>query len=374
MGTDIYEMVGRGYQGSPAMAHLVEIGAHDGHAPAGSSYKLRKIQPNQRTQYLSWFDPASPYVYDGNPLVGQIFFPTADAALDGVSDRVVLNAVIKWFQFELGQLNKVELEFVGHADPRGAASYNDKLALKRAQVVDSYVSARIKRDVGPIGAFFRYSSKATSEGENAPTGDNAADRRVDIVLRSTKARSNVGMPPLLFTAKYTGQLTSQLLFRGWGQFGAGLKVVGVDYLEIEIKNPNTGKSAFYVYTGANAGWSPKFLPVSFSTPATDYTPKEVPFGLVDIDKFEGPGSISSAAAYGGAQCLIFSGPDLAYSKKVLKKSGVEFCFTGTSWQLGASVGAGYWAKQPYDTETGRALYLQQQAERRDKLAEHGPKY
>jgi outer membrane protein OmpA-like peptidoglycan-associated protein len=374
MGTDIYEMVGRGYQGSPAMAHLVEIGAHDGHAMVGSSYKLRKIQPNQRTQYLSWFDPASSFVYDGNPIVGQIFFPTADSSLDGMSDRVVLDAVIKWYQFELGQMSKVELEFVGHADPRGAASYNDALALKRAKAVDGYVAARITRNVGPIGSLFRYRSKATSRGETMPTGDNAADRRVDIVLRSVAARSNIGMPPLMFTAKNTGPLTRQLLFRGWGQFGASVKVVGVDYLEIEIKNANTGKSAFYVYTGANAGWSPKYLPVSYSSPSTDYTAREVPFGFVDVDDFEGPGSISSAAAGGGAQCLIFSGPKLAYSKKVLKKDGVEFCFTGTSWQVGASVGAGYWTKQPYNTEAGRADYLRRQAERQEKLERNGPKY
>jgi len=65
---------------------------------------------------------------------------------------------------------------------------------------------------------------------------------------------------------------------------------------------------------------------------------------------------------------------LAYSKKVLKKSGVEFCFTGKSWQIGASVGAGYWAKQPYDSEATRADYLRRRAEEHKKHHPTSPRY
>jgi hypothetical protein len=127
MGAHIYELCGRGLQGSWVMCHLVAIGAHDGR-PGTGSYHLRKVKPNYQKQYKSWFNPAArDWIYEGHPVVGQIFFPFGGKGLDTSSDRIVLNAVIAWYRFELGQNVGVELEFVGHADPRGTASFNMKL-------------------------------------------------------------------------------------------------------------------------------------------------------------------------------------------------------------------------------------------------------
>jgi outer membrane protein OmpA-like peptidoglycan-associated protein len=356
------------------MAHIVAIGAHDGHGQTGP-YQLRRVQPNRGKQYKSWFDPEAQWLhYDGNPIVGQIYFPTADIALDHITDRIVLDAVIAEYRFHLGQMVKVELEFVGHADPRGADTFNTKLAQQRAGAVQRYVDNRISKNAGAVGQLFRYQSKASSLGESAPSGDYAADRRVDIVLRSVKARSYVQFDSRMITGENTGPLTDKISFRGWGAVGGGIKIVGFDAAEIEIRNENTGKSAFYTYTGVNIGWSPKWLPVSFSEPVTEYTPREVPFGFVDVDDFEGPGSISSAMVRKGGQCLIFTGPKLAHSKKVLKKDGVEFCFEDKAWQIGASAGIGHWKRQPYRTAAERETYLLEQARRRQKHESQGPKY
>jgi hypothetical protein len=377
--TDIYEMFRKGYRGSLEMAHIVAIGAHDGYGPDFGSCQMRKVRPNEKKQYKSWFDPnAQTLHYDGNPIVGQVFFPTADQTLDTMTDRVVLDAVIAEYRFHLGQHVRVELEFVGHADPRGSASFNAKLAQQRAEAVKSYVDKGIKSDPDPLRDLFRYKSNASNLGESYPTGDYAADRRVDIVLRSVNARSYVKLDPRMVTGENKGPLTSKISFRGWGAYGGGIKVVGFDAAEIEIRNDNTGKSAFYVYTGVNFGWSPKWLPVSYSEPVTEYTPRDVPFGFVDVDDFEGPGSISSAMARKGVQCLIFSGPKLEQSKKVLKKDGVEFCFDDKAWQIGAAVGIGAWKRQPYRTSQERTAYLAEQArkhaEQRKKFQDHGPKF
>jgi hypothetical protein len=356
------------------MAHLVAIGAHDGHGRMGP-YQVRKVHPNQGKQYKSWFDPDAQWLHsDGNPVVGQVFFPTGDMALDTMTDRIVLDALIVEYRFHLSQHVKIELEFVGHADPRGAASFNAKLAQQRADAVKRYVDRGINSDPNPLRDLFRYKSKASNLGESDPTGDYAADRRVDIVLRSVKARSYVQLDPRMVTGENKGPLTNKISFRGWGAVGGGIKVVGFDAAEIEIRNDNTGKSAFYTYTGVNFGWSPKWLPVSFSEPVTEYTPREVPIGFVDVDDFEGPGSISSAMARKGVQCLIFSGPKLAQSKKVLKKDGVEFCFDDKAWQIGAAVGVGHWQRQPYRTEKEREAYLLEQAKKRKQFEDRGPKY
>ncbi len=364
MAASIYELCGKGLRGSPVMCHLVALGAHDGR-PGRRAYQMRKIGPNNLKQYRSWFDPASrAWIFDGHPIVGQVFFPFADKSLDGITDRIVLDAVVAWYRFELGQRNRVELDFVGHADPRGAPSFNEKLARKRAEVVQRHVDRGIRTNFVERVNFFRYKSKAESLGETMPTGDNAADRRVDIVLRSVTVKSVVEeADPLLVTAEYKGPLTKKLLFRPWGGVGGGIGKIGVETLEIEIKNPKSGATAFYQYYGGSFGIG---LPVSGSLPSADYEAKEVPFGFVDVDDFEGAGSIDTAMVGGGVQCLIFAGPKLHHSKKIIKKDGVEFCFPGWDLQVGASMGAGYWSRCPYRTEKERQDYLAKKAEEKGK--------
>jgi outer membrane protein OmpA-like peptidoglycan-associated protein len=368
MSTNIYELCGKGLRGAPVMCHLVATGAHDGR-PATGSYQVRKVRRNHFKQYKSWFSQASDVsLHDAHPVVGQIYFPFEDKSLDGLSDRIALDALIAWCHFQLGQDNRIELQFIGHADPRGAASYNTTLGLRRAKAVQTYVDKGLRANLVERVRFFRYKSKADSLGETMATGDRAADRRVDIVLSSVDVKSFVLDPdPLFVTGEYKGPLTKKLLFRPRGGGGFGVGPIGFDELEIEIKNPNTGATAFYLYGGGNVGVG---FPVSKSLPSKDYQEKVVPCGFVDVDDFEGRGSIDSAMAVGGEQCLTFAGPKLHYCK-MFKKEGVAFCFTGWDLQVGASKGEGYWSLMPYRTEKDREAYLEGQANRRRELERPG---
>ncbi len=364
MAADIYEVHGRGQRCEPVMCHVVATGAHDGHGRTGS-YQIRKVGPNHGEQKQSWFNPDFlERGYDGHPIVGVIYFPYADKSLDQATDLVVLKAVIAHYRYVLSQNVKVELEFVGHADTRGAASFNEKLARQRAEAVMHYVDRGVRAGSSAhLPTMLGYKSKATSLGETAATGDHNADRRVDIVFRSVTAKSFVKGADQFITGKSDGRLTKKLLFRPWGGGGAGIGKIGAEALEIEIKNPVTGARAFYVYGGGSVGFG---LPLSLSRPQDDYEEREVPIGFVDVDEFEGPGSLSSAMFIVGAQCLIFSGPKLHQSKKVIKKEGVEFCFVGWDLQIGISAGAGAWRRQPYRNERERDDYNRKITEEQQK--------
>jgi hypothetical protein len=358
MGSEIYEVRARGPRGGPAMCHVVQLGAHDGRGRG--PYEMRKVRPADLRQGASWFKwDKLDLPYDGHPIVSQIFFPFGDKAIDQTQDVVVLNAVIAHYRFLLGQNEKVELEFVGHADARGAASFNDRLALPRAEAVRKYVDRGIRAGASAhLPTMLGYKSKATSLGESDATGNHTFDRRVDIVFRTVNAKHYVKEDPAFITGKADGKLTRNLLFRQWGGASAG-ELFSAEVMEIEIKNADTGQRAFYVYMGANVGVSA--LPVSVSSESTDYEAKTIPasFGFVDVDDFDGPGSVSSAQFLASGQCLIFEGVKLQQSKKVLRKSGIQFCFVGFSLlnlQAGASLGAGYWRRQPYRNEHERRAY------------------
>ncbi len=354
MASGIYEVCAKGLRGETAMCHLVAIGAHDGHGRT-VPYTMRKIAPSSvqsREQGESWFKHDKlDLPHDGHPIVAQIYFPYGDRAIDQTQDVVVLKAVIAHYRWVLGQNEKVELEFVGHADARGAASFNDKLARQRAEAVKRYVDKGIRADAAShLPTMLGYKSKATSLGETRATGAHVLDRRVDIVLRTVTAKHYINEDPKFITGKSDGKLVKKLLFRPWGGGGAGFGKVGAEALEIEIKNPVTGERAFYVYEGGSLGLG---LPLSVSRPQDDYEEKDVPFGFVDVADFEGAGSISSAMFVVGAQCLIFNGPKLHQSKKVIRKNGVEFCFVGWDFQVGVSAGGGRWRRQPYRNEKER---------------------
>ena len=164
---------------------------------------------------------------------------------------------------------------------------------------------------------------------------------MDIVFRTVNAQHYVKEDATFITGKADGKLTRNLLFRQWGGGSAG-EFVSAEAMEIEIKNADTGQRAFYVYMGANVGVS--LLPISVSAESTDYEAQTIPasFGYVDVDDFEGPGSVSSAQFLGSGQTLIFSGVKLQASKKVLNR-GMQFFFVSFSFlnlQAGASVGTG----------------------------------
>lgn len=363
----VTELWGRGIHGSPVMGHLVEIGAHDGHgrgmAPEGA------VRPKKSSQYRSWFSLDAGYVYDDSPVIAQIYFPTGDSSLDRITDGVVAQAVIVHLRYLTGLNIPVRVEFIGHADPSGAASFNQKLALKRAQRVAERVERGVRQDVA---AGLLYKSTVTSMGETYPTGDAMADRRVDVVLR-VGASNRIHFDPVVVPGDYSGPLTRTLEFKGYGGFNASLfKIIGGEVVEVEIRNPGTGRSAFYAYTGLNVG-TPSPIPVGGSPPDSSFTKKEIPvgFGFVDIEDFSGPGNITSGSALYGGSNLVFAGPKLQMKLKDGRGRGIEVFMTGWALQFpGASIGGGYWRRMPYSSEAERDRYLaERDKEQRERRAD-----
>ena len=387
MGAQVYEFWGRGPHGGQVMGHLVTIGAHSPHG-RGMPPSLRPIRPTESSQGRSWSSLDSRLVYqdgtpdaEGNPLIGMIFFPTADATIDNASDRRALDGLIGDIlgYLRLTGTKSVKLEFIGHADARGAAAFNEKLALKRAQQVATYVEGGIRRYSGEdlVLNMVRYSAKVTSMGETGASGHQRFDRRVDIVLRSTVAtqQQDFSGEPTMFTLEYAGPLTRKLQFKGWGGVSFGIKLLGVEGQELEIRNPAMGKSAFYSYLGGNVGVAlPIPIPVGVSPADSSYTDVEIPaaFGYVDIEDFAGPGGCISVNGVKSGSTLIFEAPKLHHSKKILRQQGWEVFMDG--WAIavpGASAGVGRWIRMPYSSAEERARYKAAHAdELRNRLDRH----
>ena len=321
---------------------------------------------------MSWFAHEGLAHYEGgNPVIAVIYFPFGDATVDAMSDKIALDALIAHLRFTLIQGAREEIEFVGHADSRGSASFNSVLAGKRAKKVKDYVDRKISTNEVERLQHFRYKSSATSLGETYATGDHDFDRRVDVVQRSRTDRQNVSFAdePTIVTGDYKGPLTRKLQFRGYAGVSGGIfHVIGAETLELEIRNPRTGKSAFYRYIGGNLG-TPSPIPVGVGLPDSGYTDKEIPlgFGMVDVDDFAGPGGVVSASAGKGGSTLIFSGPKLEHTKKVIRKNGWEVFMDGWSVQFpGASGGVGYWYKLPYNSTAERDRAIRESKERDQK--------
>lgn len=370
----IYEVCGKGPKGSRAICHMV---ASEPPATRPGTV-VRKVTHNRSKQLLSWFNAGvqdwGPGGYEGHPTVGQIHYTFGDASLDHSSDRRVLDALIAHYRGELEQGMPVELEFVGHADPRGSKAFNKRLGQQRAEVVQRYVERGIHRNLGDAVRLRKFRSTSTSRGETMPTGHNAADRRVDIVRTNKSIMHFVAGDPMFITMEYKGPLTSKLLFRVWKSCSVG-KIGGVSTLEIEIKNPNTGAGAFYSYVGAGLDFT-LGSPISCSGRDKDYTEKELPFGLVDVNDFQGLGGIVPGSMGAGVKVLIFRGPQLHNSKKIIKTDGVEVALLGMEYvQIGAGVTAGRWARMPYSTPKQREAHQKEQERQRLKLSpNYGPKY
>lgn len=377
MATSIYEYNGPTRFGGHGMAHIVSIGAHDGHGKMGTY--VRKIQPNSAQQYTSWFHPdLRIFSIDGSPVVGQIFFPTADTSLDSMNDKKVLDVLVAYYRYVTGDGTGIVLEFVGRADPRGTADYNMRIGQKRADQVWDYVSKGINRSA----RLLPFHSTAVSAGETYTTGDYNADRRVDIVLKT------VGIPRVVFapapvTGDYKGPLARKLLFKGYLGVSIGFfKYASLDVMEMEIKNPNTGQQAFYQYIGVSGAFGTPGLPASIGSPDTAYTEIELPpeFGMVDVGDFEGSGSIQNAAGGVLAQktgtLINFNGPKLHFTKKFFTNHGVSVFMDGI--QLGgtfsAGMGVGYWKKARYTTTAQRNQHYAEVEMDRRRVDHVGPKY
>jgi outer membrane protein OmpA-like peptidoglycan-associated protein len=365
VGGTICEISGNGAGGGTATAHLVELdGLTSG---VRSNLQARAVPLRQTAQYKSWFVPSGALLHQGHPVLAQIFFPFDDTDIDGMSDRVVLDALIQSLRYDLGQHSRVELEFVGHADPRGAATYNEALARRRAQKVRDYVQKGVeRRGKLPVPYFLYYRSIVTSLGEQFSTGDDKADRRVDVVWRSVTRKEIVRFPPTLITAEYKGPLTRKLQFKGWDSASVGgFKVFALDLVEMEIRNPRTGASAFYQYTGASVG-TPS-LPVSIGIRDTDYTDLELPagHGWVDVEDFAGGGAIQNATSVAKTGAIVtFFGPTFRFQDRE-RQNNVDVFMDGWSTQLVPSVssGMGQWVRLPYNTAFERERYLAAEAEK-----------
>jgi len=98
-------------------------------------------------------------------------FDTSDTAAKQQPTMQVLAACM-----QDGPLKGRSIRLVGHTDPRGAAEYNEKLGLERAERVERYLVAQ-DTDGSRI--------LVDSAGEEAATGapkDWKTDRRVEIQL------------------------------------------------------------------------------------------------------------------------------------------------------------------------------------------------
>lgn len=366
------------YRGGSPLGYLISSGAHDSHAglPA-RSYELRQQRARlpDTSQRDSWFDPYGIDARDGHPVVGHVFFPANGKALDSRTDHKVLDAVIKWYRYQLSQGVKVRLEFIGHADARGSASFNRTLGEQRARTVKDHVDRGIRAGRDPFG-LLNYRSTDASSGEDEATGDYSFDRRVDIVSVSETARTIVNFDETIFTARNTGPLTNKIEWRLWGAAQAG-EVLNVDLIEIEIRNSNTLKTAFYTFTGLSAGVS--VLPVSFTKPSDTYNSFDEPFGFIDVDELAGSGKLVSVTPAGvSAQCMFFDAPKLHHSKKVLVHEGIMICTSGATGIADGFPAAsmtlyGRWTKMPYSTVQQRQAYYVDLEKDRENLADHGPK-
>jgi outer membrane protein OmpA-like peptidoglycan-associated protein len=341
--------------------------------------KARRIPLRQTAQYKSWFVPGGALLYEGHPVLAQIYFPFDSTDIDSMSDRVALDALVHRLRYDLGQRNRVELEFVGHADSRGAAAYNEGLGQRRAQKVRDYVQKGIERgSKARVPFFLHYRSIVTSLGEQFATGDYKADRRVDIVWRSVSVKEIVtfGDPPTVITGEYTGPLTRKLQFKGWDSASiSAFKMVGLDFVEMEIRNPSTGASAFYQYAGASVG-TPNPQPFSVGIRDKDYTDLELPvgYGWVDVEDFAGAGALQQATSpLGKTGALVtFFGPTLRFQDRS-RQNGIVVFMDGWSIQLLPSVssGGGGWTRQPYSTPDERERYFAKQAEKqRERYDRH----
>ncbi|MDS4022876.1 MAG: hypothetical protein RKR03_20565 [Candidatus Competibacter sp.] len=374
----IYSFSGRGFDGSPALAHVIQLGAHDGNrAPAYLTPVPKRAKGRLNIQAPSWFSPDGIRCSDGSPLVGQVFFSTDDRAIDTRTDRAALDVLVAYYAGRLYQTRRpIPLAFFGYADARGAASYNKSLAQRRADAVKAFVDREIKRLAGAQASFL-YRSESISFGEENALGEPEFDRRVDILELDRSCIPTVvhGDPILVAAPQKSGQtITNRLQFRTVVSWSVGLGPVGMDYLIIEIRNPRSEVSAFYQYEGPNLGANLK-LPFSIS-PGSGYDEMVLPNGLVDIDDFSGAGSVSQAAIFGGGTACYFNGPKLQRAKYLLNADpkGLMWVSTGWSLQAGASAGGGAWVRLPCRDEAcvNRHVRELQGRGRRDLQDPRGP--
>jgi outer membrane protein OmpA-like peptidoglycan-associated protein len=210
MGNCYYDVGTFGHCGSFVNYTLVAMGAHDGNRPPAllpSGHRVVRIEPRDGFQFKSWYDPSITAGDEGYPLIGQIFFARDDRALDATTDRVVLRQFINVLHANTRARQRIEIDFVGYADPTGTDLYNQQLAMKRATAVKAYVDRGLMQEGNELAPIY-FASAAISKGASVQIRDpaltarlnDAANRRVDIVLRSQE----IVFPGDAITSDYHG--------------------------------------------------------------------------------------------------------------------------------------------------------------------------
>ncbi|MEZ6135005.1 MAG: OmpA family protein [Pirellulaceae bacterium] len=117
-------------------------------------------------------------------LIAQVHFAYNERELDQ-NDKRTLDSLIDIHRLALSRPPStnwsVRFQIVGHADSRGKAAGNQRLALHRAQAVEKYIDQRLVSK--------HCFTDSTSNGELNATGNHAFDRRVDI-YRIIQARED----------------------------------------------------------------------------------------------------------------------------------------------------------------------------------------
>jgi hypothetical protein len=116
MGGNLFEVTKRGFHGGPINYYLVTSGAHDGNkAPAflGGDTEVKPVRSRADFQFKSWYDPGLLPGEEGYHVIGQIFFGTDDRALDEMTDRIVLDYLIRNLKSDLAAAKRIDLAFVG---------------------------------------------------------------------------------------------------------------------------------------------------------------------------------------------------------------------------------------------------------------------
>ncbi|BCW90068.1 hypothetical protein sos41_32360 [Alphaproteobacteria bacterium SO-S41] len=332
----------------PISCEIVRSGAHDGHAPVGATPQRPAATGRVMTQMESWFSPNSGYDSRGLPLLGQIFFGLDDRAIDSSTDRKVLDDMAKYLaDFRLNRLPGVELWFCGYADPSGAAQYNTTLSQKRAKGVAAYVDGALRRLPNRTRAGLFYRATTYGFGEVDSTGDKYADRRVDILDATNGGKdpshSQTFEPFIVKSAPGEAWASGTLQFRTHASISLELGV-GFAVVYTEVRNPKTGYSVFYQFTGFEVGPG---LPVGFSS-EDEYDDYTFPPGLINVDDFEGPGTITSAGFGYGVSLMTFNGVDTRFLKLIgqANQSGFNYINTGLGFDFGISFATGAWMKIP----------------------------
>jgi peptidoglycan-associated lipoprotein len=120
------------------------------------------------TLYSVWVGDALAHMCSGPAPFFQ--FDSADPKKDQPTMQMLANCMID------GPLRGKTIKLIGHTDPRGSVSYNDKLGLDRAERVQRYLVTH------GVAAARVQTATAGEDDARETSADWAKDRRVEIQL------------------------------------------------------------------------------------------------------------------------------------------------------------------------------------------------